>query len=91
MVAKAEMTKAEAEKVEETKQDGTSRFSRTGVQAGLAGALVIILSWVLKMIGVDMDPETTSMDMPIEVSTAWTILFTALGSYLMNLKAIRGK
>lgn len=59
---------------------------RTVVQVGLPGAVVIIGTWLARIIGVDLNPLPGVEDMPPEVTAAFIIVATAGLAFRMNPK-----
>lgn len=59
------------------------RIARTGGQAGAAGFVVVLAAWVLRLLGVDLDPGA-GVEMPTEVTVALSGLLTTLAAWAMN-------
>lgn len=58
--------------------------SRTGQQAFSAGAVVVIVAWLLRLNGIDLNPLADSEEIPTEVTAAWTALMTYAAAVWMN-------
>jgi hypothetical protein len=66
------------------RQDGQNRIARTGVQSGVAGALIVVGLWVAHQAG-------WRGDMPPEVVAASGFLLTTLGAWFTNRSRLRGE
>lgn len=65
-------------------QDAQNRVSRSGVQNGIGGAIIVVGLWVAKFAG-------WTGTMPPEVVVASGFLLTTGGAYLMNRSRIKAK
>lgn len=63
--------------------DREGRVGRTAVQVGAPGAVVVILTWVARLAGLDLDPHA-GVDMPADVVAAWIVVVTVGLSWAMN-------
>lgn len=66
------------------KEDGQNRIAKTTGQAGVAGAVVIVASWLAQQVGWDGE-------LPLEVSTSITFLLTSAAAWLTNRRRLRGE
>lgn len=69
---------------EQIRQDGQNRIARTGVQSGVAGALIVVGLWVAHQVG-------WHGEMPAEVVASSGFLLTTLGSWWTNRAKLRGE
>lgn len=69
---------------EQLEADRANRKSRTGQQAFQAGAVVVIVVWLLRLNGIDLNPLRDSEEIPTEVTAAWTALMTYAAAVWMN-------
>lgn len=88
MATKEEVAKDEA--VAEVKQDGQNRVARTAGQTGVAGSVVVVFAWIMRLCGVDLNPDA-GVEMPVEIVAALTMILTTSASALHNLSKLRGK
>lgn len=65
------------------KEDGQSRVAKTAGQVGVASSIVTVAEWFAHQAG-------WHGELPIVVATALVTLLTAAGSYLTNLRRLRG-
>lgn len=59
---------------------------RTAVQTGIPTALVIILVWLLRLNGIDLNPMPDVDDVPPEVATALAMVLANVLAFRMNPK-----
>lgn len=59
------------------------RVARTVAQTGAAAAVIVVASWVGRLVGVDLDPGP-GVDLPLEVSLAMQSIITAAVAWRMN-------
>jgi hypothetical protein len=64
-----------------------TRVTRTAGQASGAAAVVVLLVWVARLFGVDLDPDGPGTNAPAEVIAAATALLSIAAAWAMN----RGK
>ena len=57
---------------------------RTMQQVGVPGATVIVLAWLLRLFGIDLNPIPGNEDMPPEVVAAAIVIATQLLANRMN-------
>lgn len=66
------------------RDDGQNRIARTGVQSGVAGAVIVVGLWTAHQLG-------WHGDMPPEVVVSTGFLLTTAGSWLTNRSKLHGK
>lgn len=63
------------------------RVGRTAFQGGTAFAAVVVLAWLARVVGLDLDPGEGD-SMPAEIGAALELLLTAGVSWFMNRQAV---
>jgi hypothetical protein len=61
----------------------SQRIARTGGQVGTGGFIIVIVAWLARLFGVDLDPGP-GVEMPPEVTAAFIGLITLLAAWRMN-------
>jgi hypothetical protein len=75
---------------EANKAQGRSAIARTGIQAGVPAALLVVVGWQCQLHHVDLDPGAGT-DFPSNVSAALALLLTVAAAYWMNRGRLRGE
>lgn len=67
--------------------DRKARSTRTGLQAGVGSAILVMFDYVVRgFFKVDLDPFSEATEMPITVAAAITFIIPYLTSVYMNRK-----
>lgn len=66
--------------------DRRGRISRTVQQAAPTAAALVVLSWLARLAGLDLDPGP-GVDLPADVAVALGALGTAVTAWRMNRRA----
>lgn len=73
------------------RQDGKGRIANTGSQGGAAAAVVIVLTWALRLFNLDLNPMPNEETMPTEVSQSMGLLLILGAAWFTNRKRLQGK
>lgn len=75
---------------ESNKAQGRLAVARTGVQAGVPGAVIVVVGWACQLAHIDLDPGAGT-DFPANVTTALGVLLTVALAVAMNRGKLRGE
>jgi hypothetical protein len=59
---------------------------RTTMQVGLPSAVLAVIVWQLRRMGIDLNPSPDETELPTEVAAAWLTLLTVAFAFRMNPK-----